>query len=111
MVERKKNESGRRETEKGNKNDFWEICLAPFMFLQRHVSFFGGGGGATWFETFGYLGVSVKRGPDTCGWRMRMADADGKTRMEKCGWNKMRITKKVRRKKREMRMAKKKINK
>ena len=51
--------------------------------------------------------VSVKRGPDTCGWRMRMADADGKTRMEKCGWNKMRITKKVRRKKREMRMAKK----
>ena len=41
----KKNESGRRETEKGNKNDFWEICLAPFMFLQRHVSFFGGGGG------------------------------------------------------------------
>ena len=45
MVERKKNESGRRETEKGNKNDFWEICLAPFMFLQRHVSFFGGGAG------------------------------------------------------------------
>ena len=45
MVEREKNESGRRETEKGNKNDFWEICLAPFMFLQRHVSFFGGGAG------------------------------------------------------------------
>ena len=58
MVERKKNESGRRETEKGNKNDFWEICLAPFMFLQRHVSFFGGGG-ATWFETFGYLVKTV----------------------------------------------------
>ena len=30
-------------------------------------------------------GVSVKRGPDTCGWRMRMADADGKMRIEKCG--------------------------
>ena len=44
-------------------------------------------------------GVSVKRGPDTCGWRMRMG---------KCGWKKMRITKKVRRKKREIRMAKKK---
>ena len=43
--------------------------------------------------------VSVKRGPDTCGWRMRMG---------KCGWKKMRTTKKVRRKKREMRMAKKK---
>ena len=28
-----------------------------------------------------------------------MADADGKMRMEKCGWKKMRITKKVRRKK------------
>ena len=41
---------------------------------------------------------------------LRMADADGKMRMEKCGWKKMRITKKVRRKKREMRMAKK-INK
>ena len=42
---------------------------------------------------------------------LRMADADGKTRMEKCGWKKIRITKKVRRKKkREMRMAKK-INK
>ena len=27
--------------------------------------------------------VSVKRGPDGCGWRMRMAD--GKMRMEKCG--------------------------
>ena len=40
-----------------------------------------------------------------------MADADEKTRMEKCGWKKIRITKKVRRKKkREMRMAKK-INK
>ena len=42
---------------------------------------------------------------------LRMADADGKTRMEKYGWKKIRITKKVRRKKkREMRMAKK-INK
>ena len=41
---------------------------------------------------------------------LRMADADGKMRMEKCEWKKMRITKKVRRKKREMRMAKK-INK
>ena len=29
--------------------------------------------------------VSVKRGPDICGWRMRMG---------KCGWKKMRITKK-----------------
>ena len=29
------------------------------------------------------LGVSVKRGPDGCGWRMQMAD--GKVRMEKCG--------------------------
>ena len=38
---------------------------------------------------------------------LRMADADGKMRMEKCEWKKMRITKKVRRKKREMRMAKK----
>ena len=28
------------------------------MFLQRHVSFFGGGG-ATWFETFGYLVKTV----------------------------------------------------
>ena len=28
--------------------------------------------------------VSVKRGPDTCGCRMRMADANGKMRMEKC---------------------------
>ena len=45
---------------------------------------------------------TVKRGPDTCGWRMRMG---------KRGWKKIRITKKVRRKKkREMRMAKK-INK
>ena len=50
--------------------------------------------------------VSVKRGPDTR-MRMWMADADGKMRMEKCGWKKMRITNKVRRKKREMRMAKK----
>ena len=33
---------------------------------------------------FRELRVSVKRGPDGCGWRMRMAD--GKTRMEKCGW-------------------------
>ena len=35
-----------------------------------------------------WLGVSVKRGPDTCGWRMRMADADGKMRMEKNADNK-----------------------
>ena len=27
--------------------------------------------------------ASVKRGPDTCGWQMRMADADGKMRIEK----------------------------
>ena len=57
------------------------------------------------FTAFIYtiMRVSVKRGPDTCGWRMRMG---------KCGWKKMRTTKKVRRKKREMRMAKKKkINK
>ena len=50
-------------------------------------------------------GVSVKRGPDTCGWRMRVG---------KSGWKKkMRIAEKVRRKKREMRMVKKnnKINK
>ena len=46
-------------------------------------------------------GVSVKCRPDTCGWRMRMG---------KCAWKKMWITKKLRRKKREMRMAKK-INK
>ena len=32
-------------------------------------------------------------------------------RMGKCGWKKMRIAKKVRGKKREMGMAKKKINK
>ena len=31
----------------------------------------------------GWSRVSVKRGPDGCGWRMRMAD--GKMRMEKCG--------------------------
>ena len=38
---------------------------------------------------------------------LRMADADGKMRIEKCGsGKKMRITKKVRGKKREMRMAK-----
>ena len=39
-------------------------------------------------------GVSVKRGPDTCGWRMRVG---------KCGWKKklMRIAEKVRRKKKE----------
>ena len=29
--------------------------------------------------------VSVKRGPDACGRRMRMADADGKMQMEKSG--------------------------
>ena len=39
---------------------------------------------------------------------LRMADADGKMRIEKCRWKKVRITKKVRGKKREMRMAKKK---
>ena len=37
-------------------------------------------------------GVSVKRGPDGCGWRMRIADADG-------GWEnadgKMRMKKKI----------------
>ena len=38
---------------------------------------------------------------------LRMADADGKMRTEKCGWKRMRITKKVRGKKREVRMAKK----
>ena len=42
-------------------------------------------------------GVSVRCGPDTCGWRMRMG---------KCGWKnadnkKMRITKKVREQKNE----------
>ena len=42
---------------------------------------------------------------------LRMANADGKMRREKCGsGKKMRITKKGRGKKREMRMAKKKIN-
>ena len=35
-----------------------------------------------------------------------MADTDGKMRIEKCGWRKMRITKKLRRRKREMWMAK-----
>ena len=54
----------------------------------------------------GLEGVSVKRGPDTCGWRMRMG---------KCGWKnadgKNSDNKKSKkRKKREMRMAKK-INK
>ena len=40
---------------------------------------------------------------------LRMADADGKMQIEKCGWkNKMRIAKKVRGRKREMGMAKKK---
>ena len=39
---------------------------------------------------------------------LRMADADGKMRIEKCGWKKkMRIAEKVGRKKREMWMAKK----
>ena len=43
---------------------------------------------------------------------LRMADADGKMQIEKCGWkNKMRIAKKVRGRKREMGMAKKKKNK
>ena len=41
-----------------------------------------------------------------------MADADGKMRMEKCGWKKKcGKQKKVRRKKREMWMVQKKINK
>ena len=43
-----------------------------------------------------------------------MADADGKMRIEKCGWKKKaRITKTLRKKKREMRITKKKkrINK
>ena len=42
-----------------------------------------------------------------------MADADGKMRIEKCGWKKCGEQKNVRGKKREMRMAKKinKINK
>ena len=38
---------------------------------------------------------------------LRMVDADGKMRIEKCGWRKMRITQTLRRKKREMWMAKK----
>ena len=38
---------------------------------------------------------------------LRMADADGKMRIEKCGWKKNADNKKVRGKKREMRMAKK----
>ena len=39
---------------------------------------------------------------------LRIADADGKMRIEKCGWKKkMRIAEKVRRKRREMWMAKK----
>ena len=43
--------------------------------------------------------VSVKRGPDTCGWRMRMG---------KCGWKKKcGYQKKKKKKKREMWMAKK----
>ena len=51
--------------------------------------------------------VSVNRGPDTCGWRMRMG---------KCGWKnadgkKMQITKKVRRKKTRNVGGKKKNNK
>ena len=50
-------------------------------------------------------GVSVKRGPDTCGWRMRVG---------KCGWKKkMRIAEKVTRKKKRNVDGKKnnKINK
>ena len=43
--------------------------------------------------------MSVKRGPDTCGWRI---NANGKIRMEKCG----KTPKKVKRIKREKRMAK-----
>ena len=38
---------------------------------------------------------------------LRMADADGKMRIEKCGWKKNADNKKVRGKKRETRMAKK----
>ena len=45
--------------------------------------------------------VSVKRGPDTCGWWMRMGNADGKMWMEKCG----KTPKKVKRTKRTKRMA------
>ena len=45
--------------------------------------------------------VSVKRGPDTCGWWMRMGNADGKMWMEKCG----KTPKKVKRTKRRKRMA------
>ena len=55
-------------------------------------------------STYSHVWVSVKRG-----WRM--TDADGKMRIEKCGWKKMWITKKVREKKREMRMAEKEKNK
>ena len=55
------------------------------------------------------IGVSVKGGPDTCEWRMRMGkcgweNADRKMRMEK----KARITKTLRKKKREMRITTKK---
>ena len=42
--------------------------------------------------------VSVKRGPDTCGWWMRMGNADGKMWMEKCG----KTPKKLKRTKRTM---------
>ena len=56
--------------------------------------------------------VSVKRGPDTCGWRMRMADADGKMRIEKCGQHKadgkMLINQKTKNKTRKCRQQKRK---
>ena len=55
-------------------------------------------------STYSHVWVSGKRG-----WRM--TDADGKMRIEKCGWKKMWITKKVREKKREMRMTEKEKNK
>ena len=48
-------------------------------------------------------GVCIERGPDTCGWRMRMGKCGQKNANEK---KKTRITKKGRGKKREMRMAK-----
>ena len=61
-------------------------------------------------NTFSALNYVQDFGTGVCKTRtgyLRMADADGKMRIEKCGWKKMRITKKVRRKKREIRMAKK----
>ena len=65
-------------------------------------------------EPSGNMGKRAATTASVCKTRtgyLRMAYADGKMRMEKCGWKKMRTTKKVRRKKREMRMTKKKNNK